>query len=207
MAIDQALLVNGIWHEDATAPIIINGQRVSFMKIYDIVGTRKVMELSTYPRAYRDTADHNYTVDTPFTVSEDDLNGWLEDGTRVYWDSQDPPVSHLLGSAAIHYIGEPLPGAFPLWIESETLSLPSWVDNTATIFPFLYAVLKGTGATSTFIEAQYRRASQSTWNAVSSQQLATLQGQLNTDQRFTLPKIQNNQHKYVAQIMYDLVFG
>lgn len=89
-----------------------------YVKIYTIGGPNRIAEISTYPRAYKDTTPHVYTEDTPFIVSEGDLN-YKIDGERVYRDSKDNIFR--IGEEAIHYIDDPLPGAFPLWIESEDL--------------------------------------------------------------------------------------
>lgn len=89
-----------------------------YVKIYTIGGTNRIAEISNYPRAYKDTTPHIYTEDIPFTVTESDLN-YEVDSERVYRDSNDKLFS--IGEQATHYKGESLPGAFPLWLESETL--------------------------------------------------------------------------------------
>ncbi len=95
-----------------------------YVKIYSIGGHNRVAELSTYPRAYKDTDPHVYEKDEPFIVTKDDLN-WDDNGTPVYLDSRDK-IFHI-GDKAIHYTGESLPGAFPLWIESE--NIPYIIDK------------------------------------------------------------------------------
>ena len=92
-----------------------------YVKIYTIGGPDRIAEISNYPRAYKDTAPHVYTEDTPFIVTESDLNHEVEEegNPTVYRDSQGK-IFHV-GEEAIHYVDDPLPGAFPLWIESEEL--------------------------------------------------------------------------------------
>lgn len=92
-----------------------------YVKIYSIGGPNRIAEISTYPRAYKDTTPHVYTQDTPFIVSEGDLNDEV-DGERVYRDSHDKMFR--VGEEATHYAGDGLPSAFPLWIESEDLPVP-----------------------------------------------------------------------------------
>lgn len=115
-------LPNGLWYSP-------------YVKIYSLGGTWRCAEVSSYPRAYKDTTSHIYTVDTPFTVTQDDLNcnysiqaaqeGRMElradvaDGEFIYLDTQSKVFK--IGETATHYIGDSLPGAFPLWIASEDL--------------------------------------------------------------------------------------
>lgn len=101
-----------------------------YVKIYTIGGPNRIAEVSTYPRAYKDTTPHIYTENTPFIVTEADLNDEI-DGERVYRDSQDNIFR--VGEEATHYTGDPLPGAFPLWIESEDLPFTANPENH--IFP------------------------------------------------------------------------
>lgn len=89
-----------------------------YVKIYSIGGRNRIAEISNYPRAYKDTTSHVYTEDTPFIVNGGDLNDEVE-GERVHRDSQDNIFR--VGEEAIHHKGDPLPGAFPRWLESEDL--------------------------------------------------------------------------------------
>ncbi|GAJ18181.1 unnamed protein product [marine sediment metagenome] len=100
------------------------------MKIYTIGGPNRIAEISNYPRAYKDPTPHVYTEDTPFIVSEDDLNDEV-DGEQIHRDSKDNIFR--VGEQATHYIGDSLPGAFPLWIESE--DIPFAADLKEHIFP------------------------------------------------------------------------
>ncbi len=103
-----------------------------YVKIYTIGGPNRIAEISNYPRAYKDITPHVYTEDSPFIVTEGDLNDEV-DGERVYRDSRDKLFS--IGEEAMHYIGDPLPGAFPLWLESE--ELPFTPDLEKHEFPIL----------------------------------------------------------------------
>jgi len=96
----------GLWHSP-------------YMKVYAAGGKMRFIEVSNYPRAYKDTEEHVYLFNTIFTVIERDLNEFLEDGTEVYRDIQEQ--NFKVGEQATHFVGEPLPGSFPLWLESETL--------------------------------------------------------------------------------------
>lgn len=89
-----------------------------YVKIYSIGGHNRIAEVSTYPRAYKDTTPHVYTEDTPFVVNEGDLNHRI-DGEMVYRDRRG--IYYRVGEEATHYIDDPLPGTFPLWLESEAL--------------------------------------------------------------------------------------
>ncbi len=92
--------------------------RSPFVKIYSIGGKNRIAEISNYPRAYKDTTRHVYAEDTPFTVTEGDFNG-IMDGERIYLDYKGG--IYRLGEGATHWKGTSLPGAFPLWVESENL--------------------------------------------------------------------------------------
>lgn len=187
----DANLHNGLWYSDVAAPIVLNGQEVSFMKIYSVgANYMRVMELSTYPRAYKDTSPHIYTVDTAFTVTNADLNDnyWLErvnlgiyharsgiaEGTWIFVDTRKDVF--LLGETAHHWAGDPLPGSFPLWVESEALQTPKWVDQKTTVFPAVFQAVKGQLATYTMYEAYYRQDTDTTWTKMPDtyfQQLVT----------------------------------
>ena len=95
-------LERGLWKDEYT-------------RVFSLEGTGRVAEISNYPRVYRDTARHVYTEDTPFTVGKHDCN--TIDGR--YFDYINETL-HNIGEEAIHHKGEPLPGAFPRWIEHET---------------------------------------------------------------------------------------
>lgn len=97
-----------------------------YVKIYTIGGPNRIAEVSNYPRAYKDTTPHLYIEDTPFIVTESDLN-WAVGVERFYRDSKDKLFS--VGKEATHWIGDPLPGAFPLWIESEELPFTSDLEK------------------------------------------------------------------------------
>lgn len=100
-----------------------------FVKVYHIGGRNRIAEISTYPRAYKDTTPHVYTEDTPFIVTESDLNHEV-DGEWFYMDSRENLFG--IGEEATHWTGDPLPGAFPLWLESE--DLPFTADPDEHIF-------------------------------------------------------------------------
>lgn len=97
-----------------------------YIKIYTIGESNRIAEVSNYPRAYKDTTPHVYTEDIPFIVTESDLN-YEVDGERVYHDSKDKIFR--VGEEATHYIDDPLPRAFPLWIESEDLPFTANPDK------------------------------------------------------------------------------
>jgi len=101
-----------------------------YVKIYSIGGKNRIAEISNYPRAYKDTTPHVYTEDTPFIVSESDLNHEVE-GERFYRDSREN--LYRIGEEATHWRGDGLPGAFPLWLESEELPFTPNLDEH--VFP------------------------------------------------------------------------
>ena len=103
---DGYKLRTGLWYDEYT-------------RIFSIGGSFRVVEISNYPRVYRDTVSHVYTRDEVFTVTEADLNYYDEKGLRYYQDSQQKLWK--LGEKATHFIGEPLPGEFPSWLEYTTL--------------------------------------------------------------------------------------
>ncbi len=96
----------------------VGSWRSPFVKIYSIGGKNRIAEISNYPRAYKDTTPHVYTEDVPFIVTKSDLNYEDENG-RFHRDSRGDLYRD--GEEATHWRGTYLPGAFPLWIESEDL--------------------------------------------------------------------------------------
>jgi hypothetical protein len=103
---DGYKLQTGLWYDEYT-------------RIFSIGGKFRVVEISNYPRVYRDTVAHVYTKDEVFTVMEADLNYYDEKGLRYYLDSRQQLFK--LGEKATHFIGEGLPGEFPSWLEYTTL--------------------------------------------------------------------------------------
>jgi len=88
---DGYKLEYGLWYDEYT-------------RIYSIGGKFRVVEISNYPRVYRDTEAHVYTKDTTFIVAEADLNYYDEKGARWYQDSQQKLFK--LGDKATHFAGE-----------------------------------------------------------------------------------------------------
>lgn len=208
-------LINGLWYEDINNPIYIDEYRVSFMKIYSLGGGFRVMELSTYPRAYKDTSPHIYEVDTPFIVTTSDLNytyvWWpdssrpyregVEDGTEVYLDTRDD--IYLLGETAYHWTGDPLPGEFPLWVESEALPTPKWVDSKTSIFPLVFSAVKGELTSVDFYEGTYREDTDTEWTAIPQDMMDTLYTMfVASDVEIKVNKITKNKDRTIVRIFY-----
>lgn len=97
----------GIWYD-------------AYTRVYSIGGAHRVVEVSNYPRAHIDTAPHVYEVDTPFVVTYDDYGDYDLDGEFCYYD-RILDAFFYIGETAIHHAGEPLPGAFPRWVEYKTV--------------------------------------------------------------------------------------
>ena len=202
----ESELTNGLWYQDINNPIFVGGYQVSFMKIYSIGGTSRVMELSTYPRAYKDTDPHVYTEDTPFTVTEEDLNYYDENDERWYQDI----LGNLtpLGGTALHYAGEGLPGAFPLWLESETLPVPSWVDRKNSVFPMVYQAIKGELVTVTIHEIQYKDVTTANpvWQPLPENLLTQFQSVFtDATNEIRVTKLIKNKDKFILRVLYDRV--
>lgn len=102
-----------------------------YVKIYSIGGDNRIAEISTYPRAYKDLTPHVYTENVSFIVTEDDLNRYTEEGEFIYMDSKEQIFR--ISENATHYVGDPLPGVFPLWVESEDIPFDS--SGQYHIFP------------------------------------------------------------------------
>lgn len=219
---DNNQLTNGLWYSDINAPIIIDGKEVSFMKIYSLGGTTRVMELSTYPRAYKDTSPHVYTVNTPFVVTEDDYNEYynsetanvgvyevrndIEDGTFCYINMYGGMEVRLAGETATHFVGEPLPGSFPLWVESETLSTPKWVDNKNTVFPMVFQAIKGELVNVTLYEGVYRQSDTQTWTVIPASLFDTYKTVFTSaTSEIRVNKITKNKDRTILRIVYDRI--
>ncbi len=219
---EDSQLHNGLWYQDINNPIYIQDTPqspiylVSFMKIYSLGGTTRVMELSTYPRAYVDKSPHVYTVDTPFTVTQHDLNDYynnetaihprpeIPDGTNVYRDTRG--YYFLLGETAVHYAGDPLPGSFPMWIESQFLPTPKWVDSKSTVFPAVFQAVKGQLVQVVLHEAYYRQDTDTTWTKMPdnywNQFVATFTG---TDTNVKI-NVKIGKDRLIVRVLYDRVF-
>ena len=217
---EDSQLSNGLWYQDINNPIYVGEYQVSFMKIYSgFAGspTLRVMELSTYPRAYVDKDPHVYTVDTPFMVIQNDLNAsynseteeyprtGITDGTFIYRDSRGHVW--LIGETAIHYAGESLPGDFPMWIESESLPTPSWVDNKNTVLPMVFQAIKGQLVQVVMHEGYYRQSDIATWTKVPQALFDTYVAAFTgTDTNVKINKITKNKDRTIIRILYDRIF-
>lgn len=99
---DKYPLEHGLWYDEYT-------------RIFSVGGKYRVIEISNFPRAYKDTVSHVYEKDVVFTVTETDLNYYDEKGARFYQDSRQKLFK--LGEKATHWAGDELGGAFPLWLQ------------------------------------------------------------------------------------------
>ncbi len=113
-------------------PLKFDGYADAYTRIYCFGKYDRIIEISNFPRAYKDTAQHIYTSNKRFIVSEADLNYYDENGKRWYFDSRENLVA--LGDRATHYIGESLPGFFPMWLEYTTLQPVTKVGEFKTTF-------------------------------------------------------------------------
>lgn len=128
---------------------LVGSWRSPYVKIFSIGGRNRIAEVSNYPRAYKDTIPHVYTKDTAFTVEESDLN-YEEEGERYYRDSREN--LYRIGEKTTHWMGDGLPGVFPLWIEDE--NLPFIPNPDEYIFPI--DELPGKKSERTLSELQFK---------------------------------------------------
>jgi len=188
MPINQALLVNGRWFSP-------------YMKVYSLEGNLRVMEISTYPRAFKDTERHVYASDVPFVVQESDLNECLDDGSRVYRDYQKS-VNYAIGQIATRWAGTPLPGAFPLWVESEELETLGGVSNTVDEFLVVFDAVKGQLADVSMFEACYRKDTDAEWTQIPNPQ-NLLEQLTQVNQKLSFPKFKKDDHRWIVRILYS----
>ena len=165
-----------------------------YVKIYTIGGPNRIAEVSNYPRAYKDTTPHLYIEDTPFIVTESDLNHEVE-GERFYRDSKDNLFS--IGEEATHWIGDPLPGAFPLWLESE--ELPFTPDLEKHEFPLSDVP----GPIKSLAEAQQK--GEGAFEKLSEEAVAAMREQVPTG-KITLAREPADSDKQIIRIRYRRVF-
>lgn len=165
-----------------------------YVKIYSIGGPDRIAEISNYPRAYKDTTPHVYTEDIPFIVTESDLN-WDVGAERFYRDSKEKLFS--IGEEATHWIGDPLPGAFPLWIESE--ELPFTPDLEKHEFPIdkIPGPIKGLAEAQQKVEAAFEKLPE---EAITHMKAEIPAGKI------TLTRQPADSDKQIIRIMYRRVF-
>ncbi|GAI54555.1 unnamed protein product, partial [marine sediment metagenome] len=168
-----------------------------YVKIYTIGGPNRIAEISNYPRAYKDTTPHVYTEDALFIVTESDLNDKIDEAGNptVYRDSKDKVFR--VGEEAIHYIGDSLPGAFPLWLESE--ELPFTPDLKKHGFP----IDKIPGPIKGLVEAQQRVAA--VFEKLPEEAVTTMREKLPTS-KITLARKATDSDKQIIRIKYRRVF-
>lgn len=165
-----------------------------YVKIYTIGGPNRIAEISNYPRAYKDTTPHVYTEDTHFIVTESDLNDRIDE-ERVYRDSKDNIFR--VGEEATHWIGDSLPGAFPLWIESE--NIPFTPDLKEHIFPIsdIPGLIKG------LAEAQQRVGA--AFEKLPEEAVSHMRAELPTG-KITVARKPADNDKQIIRIKYQRVF-
>lgn len=88
------------------------------LRLWSIGTTDRIVEVSNYPRAEKDTTPKIYAKDTPFTVTKKHLNGKGE-----FVDSKG--LVKKEGKRGMFYKGDPMIGSFPLWIEKDLPFTPS----------------------------------------------------------------------------------
>ncbi|MBA7622381.1 hypothetical protein ES703_29758 [subsurface metagenome] len=165
-----------------------------YVKIYSIGGPNRIAEISSYPRAYKDTSSHVYTEDTPFVVTESDLNHEVE-GKRFYRDSKDKLFS--IGEEATHYIGDSLPGAFPLWLESEEIPFTSALEKHEFSIDKIPGPIKG------LAEAQQKVAA--AFEKLPEEAVVAIRENLPTG-KITLARKPADSNKQIIRIKYKRVF-
>lgn len=208
----------GLWYEDVHNLWYVDKYQVSYMKIYSLGSTLRVMELSTYPRAYVDTDPHVYEVDTYFTVTENDFNS-------IYRGNEDevhPRIDMVIGEeifrdtlnycfkeyeTGCHYAGDPLPGSFPKWIESEDLPTPKWSDNQKTYLPSVFQAIKGELCTVVMYEAYYKEdIADLEWQQLPQEffdEIVTaFQGE---DPEIKINRIVHNKDRIIVRVLYDRI--
>ena len=161
-----------------------------YVKIYSIGGRNRVAEISNYPRAYKDTTPHVYTEDILFIVTEGDLN-WNVEIESFYRDSKDKLFS--IGEQATHYKGDGLPGAFPLWLESESLPFAELKHE----FPLSDVP----GPIKNLSEAQ--QTDGATFEKLPDEVVATMKG---TATKIVLSRKPTDSDKQIIRIRYQRVF-
>lgn len=109
------ILQNGLWYDQYT-------------RIYSVGGPNRVAEVSNFPRVYENTTPRTYGVETPFIVTEADLNYYDENGSRFYKDRNENLFR--LGEKATHHALDWLPGSNPKWVEYTELQLPTYPETT-----------------------------------------------------------------------------
>jgi hypothetical protein len=226
LPINEADLHNGLWYQDINNPIFVEGYQVSFMRIYsgfEGKPTQRVMELSTYPRAYVDTDPHIYTVDTTFVVTLNNYNDTyyaalvaegayeyregVADGTPCY-TNWEYGRCWLIGETAIHYAGESLPGSFPLWLPSETLPTPSWVDAKNSVFPFVFGAVKGELVNVVMHNAEYSTNGGATWTVLPQTLFDQYKAVFSdSTSEVRVNKLVKNKDRIIVRILYDRIFS
>ena len=176
---DGYKLEYGLWYDEYT-------------RIYSIGGKFRVVEISNYPRVYRDTIAHVYDKDVVFTVVEADLNYYDEKGARFYQDSQEKLFK--LGEKATHFAGEGLPGEFPSWLEYTTLQTVKSgfnIDKLVSDVYFKSGMLLSESGSVTSLSGKEVNAMISTLNAKSA--------------NITVSKVSGRQLLYIflVRILYD----
>ncbi len=139
-----------------------------YVKIYTIGWHNRIAEISNYPRAYKDTTSHVYTEDTTL----------IEDGKEV-----------------ICHKGDPLPGAFPLWVERADIPFAPNLDEH--IFPLSDVP----SPIKSLSEAQQRVGD----TFVGLPTLTAMRGGLSTG-KITLARKAGDSDKQVIRIKYQRVF-
>ncbi len=165
-----------------------------YVKIYSIGGTNRIAEISNYPRAYKDTASHDYAENVPFTVTKSNLNAVVE-GKEVHKDSKNNTFS--IGEKATHWKGDSLPGEFPLWVESE--DLPFVPDLEKHVFP----IDKIPGPILDLFEGEIKAGS--VFTKLSKQTLIAMRKQLSTG-GITRGRDLEDSNKQIIRIRYRKVF-
>jgi len=168
-----------------------------YVKIYTIGGPNRIAEISNYPRAYKDTDPHLYTEDTPFIVTKSDLNDEIDEegNPTVYRDSKDNIFR--VGEEAIHWIGDPLLGAFPLWLESE--ELPFTPGLKEHVFP----ISDIPGPIKSLAEAQQK--AEAAFEKLTEEAIVTIKEKLPTG-KITLARQPTDSDKQIIRIRYRRVF-
>ena len=288
-SISESLLEYGLWYSPR-------------VKIYTLGGSRRVAEISNYPRAYKDTSPHLRTEDLSFVVGAEDLphpvkrlfktyptlddsmpgittqghcngctmctqlwsavrnagyppaeindvtthviqtaghgmgpesgprrwgipglipvecdyelyldgvwvkpviaetelspGGYVPIDEQFYTDSKG--IESHVGEIATLYVGDPAPGAFPKWIESETI--PSSVSSTGA---HEFSILDIPGPLTRLSAAQQKKAGD--FEDLSAGTVDSMKNELHTG-KVHIPREPSDPDKQVIRILYQRMF-
>ncbi len=164
-----------------------------YVKVISTGGRQRIVEISNYRRVYwRETPRYSDVYDDPlpFTVTEDDLNWWV-DGEPVYRVGGE---IFRIGEEATRYSNEIISETLPNWVESDDLPF------TPNLSEHEFLIDGVPGHNNRVSEGMIKKGSK--FVKLKEEELIAIAEQMSSN-KITIARVQGDSDKQILRIKYS----